>query len=106
LKSSEILQINATIIAGVLILLTIVSIRESGSISDIERGLTLIAWVIILPFSVSSLYAILYEQNMMKESLDKIQDKKMKNSLLWMYGGFVYLLVFLSIYMIRLVFFK
>lgn len=59
LKALEILQINATIIAGALILLTINSYLGNGEVSKLSKaGVFGMGLTIIGPFSVSSIQAL------------------------------------------------
>lgn len=102
LKASDILQINATVIAGVLILLTI----SAGSQPKVDWQLWkggLLTWLILFPFAVSSIFILLSELTKRDVTgINEKYDENMRWSLRWMMGGFGYIIVFLGIYVIKL----
>lgn len=102
LKKSEILQVNVTAIAGIMILVTINSFHTGSSIIFSASGIPFLAWVMILPFSVSSFYIIYSEVVILKKLEINKQDELKQSafihhSLLWMAGGFAYIIVFLGV---------
>ena len=107
LRTSDILQINATIVAGVLILLTISSTQESNPIWQLGKGFALVGWVTLLPFCGSALYALKSELKKPRE-LDTVNedDGNIRESVLCMILGFITLIVYLGIYSFKLAFFS
>ena len=62
LETSDILQINATIITGILILLTVSSLADPTGTVDTLRKISTI--IIIIPFTISALLSL--QRNMRK----------------------------------------
>ena len=105
LKKSDILQVNVTAIAGIMILLTISSVQSDNSILHSGGILRFLAWVMIVPFAISSFVVIRGEIDMIKKlqinKLDEIkQTVSIQKGLFWMLGGFAYIVVFLGAYSI------
>jgi predicted permease len=80
LKIQEILQINATVIAGVLVLLTITfATHTNGSI--MEKILSIGVWAIILPFAGSSIRALQVEMRRLHgEEINEINNRDLIRS--------------------------
>jgi len=100
LKPSEILQINATVIAGVLILLTIT--YSGGSLTVIEKALSIMVWIIIIPFATSSVLVLREERIRLENSKTEIPNSDLISSIKMMIAGFAYLTVMIGGYVIAL----
>jgi len=101
LKSSEILQINATVIAGVLILLTIT--YSGGSASTLGKILSILAWIIIIPFATSSFLVLKVEQKRLEgNKINENNNSDLIPSIKMMTAGFAYLTVMIGGYVIAL----
>lgn len=106
LKKSDILQVNVTAIAGIMILLTISSIQpETSSLLNSSKYVTFTAWIMIIPFAVSAFFVISSEITISKKlEISKSDELKqigfIRNSLFFMAGGFGYIIVFLGVYAI------
>jgi hypothetical protein len=90
LEDTDIIQIDATIIAGVLILLTLTSIfgeSDIGWYTALQLSLTL---AIILPFTISAYHAI--STNLKDKDNDREKERIMKRSIIYMRAGFAYLI--------------
>ena len=94
LKKNEILQINSSILVGVLILLTL-----GSTLTHIHKAtISLITASIIIPFAVSSIMVIISQPPETDEkghSRKNFQDKKLKlfpASIMAMIVGFVYII--------------
>ena len=108
LKPFEILQINATIIAGTLILLAISAGQQQNPIWQLGKGFGIIGWGIVLVFSISSLFVLKYELRKFENDTETLErrDKDLKNSMTFMIGGFFALIIFLGIYAFKLAYFS
>lgn len=113
LKSSEILQVNATVITGVLILLTVsgpelsnraflASLSNETFLGNLPTFLTV---VIIIPFVVSIYYIARLELEKLKDVPinEKFERKKLRNAIFSMLAGFVYLLFALFLLLVPIV---
>jgi hypothetical protein len=92
-----ILQTNATVTAGVLILLTVTSIGSgSGRISEvIDRVFTLtLTLIIIVPFAVSSAYILL--ATVADKWSEAEKEKKVKTAARFTMAGFIYLIAIIA----------
>lgn len=103
LRTSDILQIDAILITGVLILLTISADQFTNPNFILGREVSLLAWAIILPFSISALFALRFEYvSAINVNPDEQKQKnRIRNSIFYLTGGFVYLLIFLGIYTVN-----
>ena len=98
MKTQEIIQINATVIAGVLILLTITFSTHLNS-SLLEKVLSVLSWAIILPFGFSSIRALQVELDRLHgKKIDEIHNSDLISSLTSMQWGFVYVIIVIGLY--------
>ena len=100
MKPSDILQINATVIAGVLILLTIT--YSGGAFTLVEKVLSIMAWIIIIPFATSSVLALRMERKRLESNKIDIPNSDLIPSIKMMTAGFAYLTVMIGAYVIAL----
>lgn len=89
LEDKDIIQIDATVIVGVLILLTLSSIGfKESEMERFENPIKLVLTLAIIgPFTMSAL-SVLYAT-----LRNKSEPKFIKTALIFMLGGFIYLLV-------------
>src|SRR5574337_907614 len=107
LRPSEILQIDATVITGIFILLTITSSQLSTSALPLGKILYIITLAVIAPFALSAVIVGKLEMKKLKESVSEdIEKSYLHDGILLMAGGFAYLFVFLTAYVILALFTK
>lgn len=99
LTKSELIQIDATIITGVLILLTITSLTHADPLIKNPIGIwdnpKIWAAIIIIPFAISALceFGILTEKKYHGENAQESPKTASRNGLKFALGGFVYLML-------------
>ena len=92
------------------ILLTISAGKYVNPIWQLGKGSALLDWVIILPFFASSIIILFaeikkfsfIEKNVDDEIIEKKYSLALKRSLVWVCGGFCYIIIFLGLYMLKL----
>ena len=91
LKDKDILQVDATIIIGVLILLTFSNI--AGNTADIQFLVVLVTYALIVPFGISAIVVIYL--NLVGQGP---RDKIIRFSLFCMTDGFLNLILIFSVF--------
>ena len=91
LKDKDVLQVDATIIIGVLILLTFSNI--AGNTADIQFLVVLVAYALIIPFGISTIVVIYL--NLVGHGP---RDKIIRFSLFCMVDGFLNLILIFSVF--------
>lgn len=97
LEGKDILLVNATIITGIFILLTVSNFEGSHQIQSIQYGVTIAQWIgiTIIPFAVSSLIIVLGLYTVVFNKINETGVGR-KTSMLVLgseSAGFVYLIV-------------
>lgn len=103
LKESDILQVNAIVITGILILLTVNADHFANTTLQLGKGLTAIALIMIFPFAASAFIVVSSELAIFGKSDTDVKDKnlytkRIRFSLIFLKWGFIYLVGFLGFY--------
>ena len=104
LKPSEILQVDAMVITGVLILLTVSGAQFSNE-ATLGKISAITSLLIILPFSLSALMIARLElKRSGKEPVsEEFEKKQLRFGIKYMVAGFIYLLISLSGYVMYVI---
>lgn len=99
LTTSQILQIDATVIAGVLLLLGVSVGHFEGEEFFKVKWLVTMTMSAVVPFSVSAFIISMREYHHLKKNRE-ITTKDMQYSIFSMLAGFFYLMIFVIVYAI------